>query len=81
VVASFERRSSKRRREALGWGFIGRLCAEKRKESGALGRDWLLPFVGDGGFLCRGCAIGGRRRKERTGGRRKEREEDGHAGG
>ena len=43
AVVSFERRSSKGRREALGWGFIGRLCAEKRKESG---RDWSPAMCG-----------------------------------
>ena len=43
AVVSFERRSSKGRREALGWGFIGRLCVEKRKESG---RDWAPAMCG-----------------------------------
>ena len=38
-----ERRTEKRWREALGWGFIGRLCAEKRKESG---RDWSPAMCG-----------------------------------
>jgi len=47
VVASFERRSEKGEREALGWGLYRPGVLRGWKGSGARGRDGRFPSVGD----------------------------------